>query len=237
MQNRMLLLQLILVACLACLSAGAFAQQYFDPGLMQKSFVQKPEDFQPPGARLGSFMFHPGAELFYENNDNIFYLEDGAIDDSIWHLRPNATLNSDWNRHSLNLSGWADIARYDDFGSEDYTDWALRLDGRLDVRQGSWISYEASTMDLHEDRRSPDNQFGVRPTEFNYSGLGVGYDQMFNRLKAGVYFRSNGFDYDNNVDAMGDVIDNQDRNRDEDLITCGPITSSSRSGLYSFPGP
>lgn len=213
-------LQIVLLGMVfACIPYAATAQQYFDPGLMQKSIESKPEDFQPPGARLGSFVFRPGVELLYASNDNIFYEENGEISDSIWHLRPWASLNSDWNRHSFNLSGWGDIARYSDYGSEDYEDWALRADGRVDVRHDSWLSFEASQMELHEDRRSPDNQLGIEPTEFTYAGYGAGYDQVFNRLKAGVYFRRNTFDYDDNLDDDGEIIDNQDRGRDEDLLT------------------
>ena len=209
----------MLVTGLVVLPGVAFAQQYFDPGLLQKSIDQKPQDFQALGARLGSFMFTPGVELIYEHNDNVFYLEENEIDDSIFHIRPWANLVSDWNRHAFNVTAWADIANYSDFGSEDYEDWALSLDGRVDVRRDSYLSYEGSTMRLHEDRRSPDDVGGVKPTDFDYSGLGIGYDHTFNRLEAGMYFRKNVIDYDNNIDGDGNLIDNRDRNRDQDTLT------------------
>lgn len=210
----------LVVACAALLApGGAYAQQYFDPGLLQKTIEQKPQDFQAVGARWGSFMFHPGVELSHEWNDNIFYFPSNEIDDTIWHVRPWFSLTSDWNRHAVNLSGWADIARYNDFDVQDYEDWALRLDGRIDVRRESWFTYEVSNMHLHEDRRNPDDSFGLFPTEFDYSGFGGGYDHVFNRLKAGVYFRRTSFDYENNVDGVGDIIDNQDRDRDEDTLS------------------
>ena len=64
-----------------CLLPGLFvvllpgisvAQQYYDPGLLQKTIDRKPVDYQPPGERLGGFVLNAGAELAYENNDNIF---------------------------------------------------------------------------------------------------------------------------------------------------------------------
>lgn len=195
------------------------AQQYFDPGIMQRTIESKPDDYAPVGARVGSFMFWPGAELVYESNDNVFYDETDEIDDTIWHVRPWVNVASDWNRHSLNFSGWADFARYDDFGVLDYEDWALRLDGRFDVKRESFFSWEVSEMSLHEDRRSPDARQGLKVTEFDYGGYGFGYDHTFNKLTLGAYLRGNYFDYKNNVNLDGEVIDNQFRDRDETTFT------------------
>lgn len=209
---------LLLAICLA-LPGAVRAQQYFDPGILQKSIQQKPEEYQAVGARLGGFNFWPGAELAYENNDNIFYDDQTKLSDDIWHLRPWFNLASDWSNHSLNFSGWADLARYNDNGELDYDDWATRLDGRIHVRHNSWFSWEGSYMHLHEDRRTPDSRQGLYPTEFDYYGGGLGYDHVFNRLKLGGYLRTNTFDYDNNVDLNGNPIDNQFRNRDESTLT------------------
>ena len=106
-------------------------------------------------------MLNTGAELGWYHNDNVFYLEENEISDSSLHLRPYADMRSDWNRHSLNFSGWGDFARYDDFSENDYEDWGLRADGRVDVKQGSWFSADTHFMNLHEDRRSPDSRFGL----------------------------------------------------------------------------
>ncbi len=202
------------------MSPGAvLAQQYFDPGLFNKSIEQKPEDYQPPGARLGSFVLLPGAELAWTRNDNVFYTPDNELDDQVWHIRPWADLTSDWNRHALNFSAWGDFARYDDFGENDYEDWALRADGRVDVLQNSWFSADVSAYHLHEDRRDPAAGAPASPTEFDYDGFGLGYDHIFNRLKVGAYYNFNAFDYDDNVTGDGEFIDNQDRNRDQDRYT------------------
>jgi hypothetical protein len=218
------------------LPLAAQAQQYFDPGIMQKTFEAKPASFQANGVRLGSFMFWPGVELIYENNDNIFYDEAIKIEDSIWHVRPFFNLTSDWTRHSLTMSGWADIARYNDFSNLDYEDWALRLDGRFDVKRESFLYYELAYMHLHEDRRSPDARLGLFPTEFDYGGWGVGYDHTFNRIKLGGFLRRNGFDYQDNVSLDGDIIDNQFRDREEDTFTLRGdyLARPGRSYFLSF---
>ncbi|WP_191621167.1 outer membrane beta-barrel protein [Marinihelvus fidelis] len=209
-----------LAGLLAVLVApAASAQQYFDPGIMQRSIQQKPVDYQPVGARIGSFHLFPGVDLGWEHNDNVFYLPEDELDDDILHVRPWANLVSNWNRHALNASASADFASYSDYGANDYEDWTTQLDGRIDVRRDDWFSYDAQWMHLHEDRRSPDARFGVEPTVFDYGGYGAGYDHVFNRLKLGVYYNHSFFDYDNNRTIDGDVIDNQDRNREQDRLT------------------
>ena len=54
------------------LPSVSVAQQYYDPGLLQRTVDRKPVDFQSPGVRLGGFQLNTGAELALEKNDNIF---------------------------------------------------------------------------------------------------------------------------------------------------------------------
>lgn len=210
---------ILLALSVAVLPGASVAQQYYDPGLLQKTVDRKPVDYQAPGVRMGSFMLKPGAELAYENNHNIYYSTDKGISDSIIHIRPWANLASDWGRHSIEINAFADIARYNDFGSEDYEDLVLTLDGRVDVMHKSNFNYKASYMQLHEDRSSPDDVNGVAPTEFTYSGAEIGYNHAFNRLELGLNYRVIDTDYDNNKDADGNILDTQDRDRTRDSIT------------------
>ncbi len=222
-----------------CLATPALAQQYFDPGLFQTAIQSKPADFEAPGARLGSFVFLPGADLAWVHNDNVFYTPDAPQSDSVYHVRPYASLASDWNRHSVAVQAFGDIARYQSFSENDYEDWALRADGRLDVRERSWFSADISYYHLHEDRRSPDAGAPATPTEFDYGGWGLGYDHVFNRLKVGAYYNWNAFDYDNNVTADGEFIDNSTRDREQNRITLrgdyqiGPETAVFASYGYN----
>jgi hypothetical protein len=194
------------------------AQQYYDPGILQKTIDRKPVDYQPPGTRLGSFMLNGGAELVYEDNDNIFYQQGSGESDSIFHVRPWANLHSDWNRHALNFEFFADVGRYSDFGDEDYEDWMANVNGRFDVKRGSAFNYKASYMQLHEDRSSPDDVGGIKPTGFSLGGFDLGYSHTFNRLTASVRFDRAEHDYDDNVDGDGGVIDNQWRDRSRDAL-------------------
>ena len=93
----------ILVAlCIWMLPSVSVAQNYYDPGLLRKTVQRFPVEFISPGVRVGSFILNPGAELTWENNDNIYYISGDNIrkvGDNILHIRPWLDLRSDWNRH------------------------------------------------------------------------------------------------------------------------------------------
>jgi hypothetical protein len=215
------------------LPSVSVAQQYYDPGLLQKTVDRKPVDYQSPGIRAGSFNLNAGAELAWENNDNVFYLQEDEISDNILHARPWLNLNSNWSRHALNLSAFADVASYTDYNSQNYTDSVISLDGRVDVKRGSAFNYKASYMNLHEDRSNPDSRQNIEPTEFNFSGVDVDYTHSFNRLTATLGYQYQDTDYKNGKDIQGDVVDNQDRDRSRDIwsLRMG-YDYSERSNLF-----
>lgn len=220
------------------LPAVSVAQQYYDPGLIQKPIARKPVNYQPPGIRMGSFLLNPGVELTWEKNDNVFYLADGNVGDNIIHLRPWLSLNSDWSRHQLNFNFISDIARYKDFDSEDYEDWQLGLDGVIDVKYGSAFNYDAAYMNLHENRGSPDDVGGISPTVFIYSGFGLGYTHTFNRLTAALDYGRYKTNYNDNLDLDGEVVDTQDRDRTQDdlRLRLDYRTSGEQSIFFSVTG-
>jgi hypothetical protein len=208
---------ILLILSLLVLPAVSMAQQYYDPGLIQKTVDRTPAEYGPTGVRMGSFTLKPGVELTWVNNDNIYYLEESVASDNILHIRPWLNFLSDWSRHALNLRLFADIARYQDFETEDYEDYRASIDGRFDVRRNSAFSYYMAYMNLHEDRSSPDDSGGIHPTRFDYYGYDVGYGHSFNRLTAKLNYRKFYTDYDDNIRLDGEIIDQQarDRTRDE----------------------
>jgi hypothetical protein len=199
--------------------AVLMAQQYYDPGILQRNINRTPVEYQAPGVRVGSFLLKPVVDLAWEHNDNIFYLPNLEISDNIFHVRPYFTLDSDWSRHALNLQAYADFARYQDFDSQDFNDWLVQLDGRFDFKRGSAFNYKADYMHLHEDRSNSTAARGVEPTIVKFKGFDVSYYHTFNRLKASVGYRPQDIDYDNSFTLTGDIVDNQDRDRSQDVLT------------------
>jgi hypothetical protein len=205
----------LIFSLLACFSGVLEAQNYDNPGLGELPVSAHPQDYKPLGVRAGGFMLHPGVQLAAEFNDNVFYTAQDEVDDTVWHVRPYITAQSNWNRHALNLRLAADIARFDTFGTRDYEDYFLLINGRVDVRNRSYFSYTADYMRLHEDFNSRDAEQGREPTRYDLMGGSLGYDHTFNRLSVGGLFGLRRLDFEDAIALDGSVLDNQDRNRDE----------------------
>ncbi|MCW8926906.1 MAG: outer membrane beta-barrel protein [Xanthomonadales bacterium] len=207
-----------LALCLLLLPCLVYSQQYYDPGIQQRSIHRKPTAYEAEGVRLGSFILKPAVELTLEHNNNIYYIDETKVADTLFHIQPKLALVSDWGRHALNFDAGADIARYSDYGDEDYEDWWVTLDGRVDVKRGNTVNYGATYKQLHEERNSPDYVHGIKPSEFSYSGFDLGYERNFNRLTANLGYDRFDTDYDNNVNSDGEIVDNQDRDRSRDTL-------------------
>ena len=99
------------LAALLCLCAvKGFAQQYYDPGVMQLTVTNPTEGYQPNGMRLGSWTLLPAVETAAEWHDNVYYTNTDQVRDTIYHIRPKASLVSGWSRHALTVSAIADVA-------------------------------------------------------------------------------------------------------------------------------
>ena len=198
--------------------ATVLAQSYDNPGLGQQPVITHPQDFKPLGVRAGSFMIHPGVELAAEWTDNVFYSNTDTLDDTIYHIRPYITAQSTWSRHSFSVRLAADIGRHKDYGFRDYEDYFLNVAGRFDIKTRSSIDYGLDYMQLHEGLNIRSAEQGVEPTRYTLTGGNIGFTHFFNRMSIGADLSHRQLDYDDGVRADGTVIDNQDRNRDDNTI-------------------
>ena len=194
-------------------SGSALAQSYDNPGLGQLPVSAHPQDFKPLGVRAGTFMLHPGIELATQWLDNILYTNSHTVSDTIFHIRPYITAQSNWSRHSFNVRLAADIARYNKHDFRDYEDYFFQLGGRVDVAARSAFSYGFDWMQLHEERNIRSAEQGIKPTVFTLLGGNLGYDHTFNRFSIGVLYDLRKLDYKNNINLEGEIIDNNDRDR------------------------
>lgn len=171
-------------------------------------------EFDAQGLRAGSFLIFPKTELHGTYNSNIFAEETNETDDYIARLNPTIAARSDWNNHALNANVFVDHAFYSDNSKEDYTDYGVGLDGRIDVTRTANIFGGVGARHLHEDRGSPDDTRGVEPTEYDRYDANLGATYKPNRLGVTVEGTWRRLDYDNVATSTGAIINNQDRDRD-----------------------
>lgn len=208
----------MLVALLTSLATSAYAQTYDNPGLGEKPVSAHPQDYKPLGIRAGTFMLHPGVELATEWTDNVFYSYDNEQSDFIYHLRPYVTAQSTWSRHSLTVRLAADLAFHNDYSFRDYQDYFLNIGARMDVKTRSSFKYNLDFMRLHEGLNNRAAQQGVDPTVYHMFDAGLGFDHQFNRLGLELRYAYVNLDFDNSIDSNGDIIDNQERNRHDNIF-------------------
>ena len=184
--------------------------------------------FQPEGARSGSFLVFPSIGITGRWDDNIFSTNTNEVDDFVTLVNPALRLQSDWNNHALNFSADAEFARFSDRSREDYQDYNVGFDSRVDVRRSTNITAGAAFGAQHEQRSSPDDVGGLEPTEFAVTSAQVGVFHGFNRVSFGLNGSVSRLDFDDARTAAGANINNDDRDRSE-------YSASLRIGLEINP--
>lgn len=110
---------------------------------------EKPE-LRPLGILVGSFTLSPKLDLGANYSDNVYQLDSTKVDDAYFAVNPAIAAQSTWSRHSLILTGGANLTRYVQQSRHDESGWFSGAAGRLDVGTESSINLEARTARLFE---------------------------------------------------------------------------------------
>src|SRR4051794_25286779 len=93
-----------------------------EPGSERRSVLQKARpDYDPLGARVGSFLLLPAVEVRETYDSNIFATPSNEKGDFYTTIHPELQLRSNWNNHALAFQASGDIKRYADHVSENTT--------------------------------------------------------------------------------------------------------------------
>ena len=238
-KNMTAYLKLALAATFLCLDvATAFAAEI----ARGETVLTRPRaDYDAAGIPIARFRLYPELTTDVVYDDNIIAAENPDLieSDTILLLAPIAELRSDWSRHQLNVGGRVLSARYSDFSSQEFDDYALWADGELDVRNGR-IRGLARHSRLHELRTNGNQQQGIEPTLYTLDELQAGYRFGEGRVFADVGLELNKLDFDSTIGVTEDEdgnlvpidIDNDDRDR---TITDGSLRLGYRPSLgYSL---
>jgi hypothetical protein len=163
------------------------------------------------GVSVGSLNLFPKIDVGLVQDSNIYATDKVEVDDLIAIIAPELILKSDWNRNELEIGvDWV-AARHNDISLEDYDDWRLWGEGRVDVGRGELRGLLRHS-NLHQPRTSPDNRGGITPTLYTSDEFSVDYGQPFGQFTGGFEFERRALDYDDTIRLTG-VVDNDDRDR------------------------
>ncbi len=167
-------------------------------------------ELDPLGVRSGGMFFYPQLGIAELYDSNIYSSDTGEVDDYITQISPGLQLRSDWNNHELNLFALSDIGYYADNDAENYVDYTLGGDGRIDATRDTSLDWALSYVKLHEDRGSAEDAGGVEPNEFTVLSPEISLSQSFGRISLEVGGGLQRFDFDDSS-----VENHDDRDRDE----------------------
>jgi hypothetical protein len=116
-------------------------------------------------------------------------------------------VKSQFDRHALNMSLSADGATY---GHRDnnYVDVTAMADGRLDTWAGGSVFGLAAYRRKHEDRGTPNNQFGLEPTIYDHSTFNGGVQQVLGQWGGSIAMRADRLTYRDTPAAVSAMTPN-----------------------------
>ncbi len=160
--------------------------------------------YDPLGIRAGSFLIFPQLTLSELYDSNVFAAPHNADDDFITLLQPLVTVQSNFSRHSINLTAGGNIAFHANNTDENYQDAFIQSNGRLDVTHANYFTGALNFGRAHEGRDDPETNPNQSLKELYQYGGSLGYTQLFNRLNftlTGAVARN---DYQQNIDSDRD---------------------------------
>jgi len=188
-------------------------------------------ELSPYGIQKGSFVFRPDATYSVSYDDNTFGTKTEKVSSYVSEFTPSLAVSSTWNNHALNFNASSSFGKNHEFSSEDYSDWSLGTDGKLDISSDIKLIAGVGFDHEHLDRTATDDSRGVEPTEFDRIRYFTSYRQKFGRIVGLVNLNVVEKEYDD-VEAIRFgipvTLDNSVRDRTE-------YTLSLRAG-YQYVG-
>lgn len=190
-------------------------------------------DVDPLGAHVGSFLIYPKVTFAYLHDDNVLINSGEKKGSYVTQTSPEVAARSNWSKHALNLLANATFARFADFPSENYNDWLISTDGRLDLTPEIQLAGGASTQKSHILRTSPENTSNLdEPITYNENSVSGSYTQTFGHYRLGLDAAVHKQDYHSTIGLVGGVqtlINEDDRDRTQRTVNL-------RVGYEIYPG-
>jgi len=214
----------ILSVCALCVTP-AFAQ--IEPG--QPGPVSNPVQNPPPpttpenkpnteelGIAVGSFKLYPTLDLRAGYDTNVFAQPAGQQVSSAYEaIRPSFSLQSDWSNHMLNLNAYGAFGFYNNANSQNYQNFGVTTDGRLDILRDMYLTGNAGFNRTTEALGTPDVAFAESPTVVNTVPVNITLNQRFNRLFYQLSAGYSLFSYQDNSTISANVLPSASRDRNE----------------------
>ncbi len=112
--------------------------------------------YDPLGIRAGSYLIFPSVRVEGTYDSNVFATPNDEDDDFGVIVSPRINARSQFARHRLDLSAFAEIGRYKEFSRNNYEDFGVAATGVLDITRRQNLRLRLSAARQHETRAEPD---------------------------------------------------------------------------------
>jgi len=195
--------------------------------------------YDPLGIRAGAFRIFPSTNVSLTYDDNVFATKNDTDSDFVAVIGPSIEVQSDFSRHAVGFEVFSRVGRYFQETKEDYWDYGIEGNGRLDITRDNNLQGSFGVARLHDARDDPEDDAtvaeSVRPVRYMNYEADLAYNHLFNR----VTFRVTGV-FDRNDYRQGAGTANQndrDRNIYTGLLRVGynvsPRINTFVEGLYA----
>jgi hypothetical protein len=187
------------------------------------------DSYQPKGIDLGMFLFLPKIETDETYTSNVFATKDNVKSDFVTTFRPEMNLRSRFSEHELSVRMLAEQYVHRFYSDNNRFDTQVDVNGRYDVNAGVELNGFIQTYARHEERTSPDEAQGLKPTPTRgFIGRTGG------KVEAGRFVFSSEVGvqrlmFENVATSSGAIVPNQDRDRWE-------LDGKVRGSYEIFPG-
>jgi len=186
------------------------------------------DELRTKGISAGGFAIFPNLKLGYLTDSNIYSEEQNPTGDSITKISPSLLFQTNWSRHRLYLQGGGDMFSYQQNPAENHTDVNASTGVKLDITSQTSFLTNYMMNQLSEDRGSPDDAKGKRPTKYGLNAIDLLIERKGGILSIGIDGGVKTFIYEDTETSAG-IIDNADRDRTEN-------TASVKLGFQFHPG-
>jgi len=186
-----------------------FAALLTTSALVAASPTSAEEPLEPLGIRAGAFLVYPRVNASVGFDSNVYAEPNNENSDILLVVRPEIEARSQWSRHSLSASAFAEGGFYRDETDANYLDFGLGVAGVVDISSVQALRVDVSAARLHEDAGDPDAVGSSDVTKYLALSGTIAYRYQFNRFFVQPSVGVSRNDYD---DVPGFNNDDRDHN-------------------------
>jgi len=138
--------------------------------------------YDPLGIRAGAFRIYPVADVDFVYNDNVDATKNNKRDDFAFILGQNVGVQSEFSRHAVGFDVFSTVGRYLHDSKEDYWDFGVSGNGRLDITGDNNVTGTFGVARRHGGRDDSENDDTVaasrRPVRYMDYDAGLAYNHL-----------------------------------------------------------